>query len=407
MLKLIGHSILIASISGTAGASEFIPVYKGTRNDFIVSRPSKPKPREATPAVTDSTPIKVTTPKKSKPIVLDDNVAPPSYRGVVVGATDFEEYLPEEDTSEGYDSDEIVNLPDNDTPVPIPEVKPKPKPKPKPTPVVPPVDEGANNDNNDNNDNYSDDQSDDGEDSSEIVAPIPHDRPDREDEVAVTPDKPATPAATTLYDSNLKNCDYRENCWSNSTSDKIKANMKKIISNVAFLNSLHKVKFDPRYFLCTGWRESTYNPGAKGGAGERGMFQVMAETGVAALKAGGPPLLQDFKNYRSKPETYMNSMAKSSLAQTEMSFMVLKMKIKEAKGAGQNLDDILTGRASVATYKKLAKRYNGAGSAAEKYSIAISQCLDCMRKSDGLPDVTKDFNYTSVDGCLAMAKKNH
>jgi hypothetical protein len=205
-----------------------------------------------------------------------------------------------------------------------------------------------------------------------------------------------------LYD--LTDCHYNTYCWANRRAEQIKAHMKKIIANVAFLNRLHGTTLDARYLLCTGWRESSYNPGALGGAGERGMFQVMIDTAAGSLKAY-PPKLQEFKDYSRKPEVYLRKMVNSTLAQTELSFSVLQEKAKILKNNGLNSDAIFKGHASVAVYRRLAVRYNGSGPKAEHYGQAISECLSCLRDRHGLPDVTKDFNYTSVDGCLAKAKK--
>jgi hypothetical protein len=221
--------------------------------------------------------------------------------------------------------------------------------------------------------------------------PVPEWRPTPP--VAKAPQKknqPApTPQTTTIYD--LSGCRYGTVCWRNlSLTNKI----KKIVANVDYVNQLHGSKIDPRYMLCTGWRESTFNPGARGADGEKGMFQVMAATGRGALRYG--PKLPGFKNMSSAD--YMNKMVNSTLAQTELSFLTLEMKVKE--GASSR---ILSGGASVADYKDLARRYNGSGSKAVHYSNKISSCFSCLREK--IPNVhASTINEGNTKSCLNRAK---
>lgn len=193
------------------------------------------------------------------------------------------------------------------------------------------------------------------------------------------------PAGTgETYD--LTQCYYGKICW-NGVS--FSSRVKKIVSNVEFINSLHNAKLNPRYLLCTGWRESTFNPGALGGVKEKGLFQVRPSTGKAALRYG--PKLPGFKDMSSSQ--YMEKMVNSTLAQTELSFLTLKMKIVE--GAPSS---VLNGTGSVADYKALAKRYNGGS---EKYARAISNCYSCLLTA--MPSTTS-FTESSVKSCLNKAK---
>lgn len=193
---------------------------------------------------------------------------------------------------------------------------------------------------------------------------------------------------TKVYD--LNGCVIGRPCWQNvSVANKI----HKIIDNVEYINQLHNSHIDPRYFMCTGWRESTYNPGARGAAGERGMFQVMPATGKAALRYG--PKVPGFTGLSA--DTYMTRMSNSTLAQTELSFLTLKMKV--AEGASQR---VLQGTASVSEYRNLARRYNGAGPEAERYANAIGSCFACLRSH--VPSLSR-MNYGTVGSCLRQAKR--
>lgn len=189
---------------------------------------------------------------------------------------------------------------------------------------------------------------------------------------------------------DIPNCRYGRNCWKGKG---LSQQIQKIVANVEYINSLHKAQLDPRYLVCTGWRESTFNPGAVGAAGERGMFQVMAGTGRAAL-GYGPKVLPK--------ANYMTKMVNSTLAQTELSYLTLKMKVAEGASART-----LNGSGSVQDYRNLARRYNGAGPRAHRYAAAIADCFDCMRKS--FPNIkgSTPVNESKARQCLAKAKANH
>lgn len=215
------------------------------------------------------------------------------------------------------------------------------------------------------------------------VVPKPKPRPELKPAV-ITEDKPSPEKQSTF---DLNGCRYGRNCWSNKgLSQKI----QKIVANVEYINSLHDSKIDPRYFLCTGWRESTFNPGALGAAGEKGMFQVMTATGRAALRYGPKVLPKD---------NYMTAMVNSTLAQTELSFLTLKMKVNE--GASSR---VLTGNGSIQDYWGLARRYNGAGPKAERYASKVTSCMSCMRTS--FPNIHGAVNESKAKSCLNRAKGN-
>lgn len=201
------------------------------------------------------------------------------------------------------------------------------------------------------------------------------------------PERPSTPAPQSPTVNDIPNCRYGANCWRGKG---LSQQIQKIVSNVEHINSLHKAKLDPRYLVCTGWRESTFNPGAVGAQKEKGMFQIMPATGRAAL-GYGPKVL---------PKSgYMDKMVKSTLAQTELSFLTLKMKVAEGASART-----LNGNGSVQDYRNLARRYNGAGPAAERYANAVASCFDCMRRSFPSIKGSTPVNESKARQCLNKAK---
>lgn len=221
----------------------------------------------------------------------------------------------------------------------------------------------------------------------------PKARPQREKTAEIkTASAPQTTTVTTETKESptildLSGCSYGKTCWKNKG---LAQKVEKIISNVEHINKLHGAHLDPRYMLCTGWRESTFNPGARGADGEKGMFQIMNGTGRAALKYGPKVLPKD---------GYMDKMVNSTLAQTELSFLTLKMKVNE--GASSR---VLSGDGSIKDYWGLARRYNGAGRKAERYATKITSCLKCMR--DTFPQLHGAVNESKVTKCLNKAKGN-
>lgn len=222
------------------------------------------------------------------------------------------------------------------------------------------------------------------EDRFPEVMPVPETKPEVKPKPAVVADEEVKADKPATFD--LSGCRYGgKACWSNKgLSQKI----QKIVENVNYLNKIHKAKLDPRYLLCTGWRESTFNPGAVGGQGEKGMFQVMNATGRAALRYGPKILPKD---------QYMTKMVNSTLAQTELSFLTLKMKV--AEGASKRC---LEGGASIEDYRDLARRYNGAGAAAYRYANAIKNCYSCMRST--FSNINGALNESKARSCLNRAK---
>ncbi|MCB9072238.1 MAG: transglycosylase SLT domain-containing protein [Bdellovibrionaceae bacterium] len=154
---------------------------------------------------------------------------------------------------------------------------------------------------------------------------------------------------------------------------------------------MHGSQVNPRYFLCTGWKESRFNPGAVGSNGDKGMFQVMPATGKAALRYKS--LIPGFQNMSG--QQFMSKMVNSTLAQTELSYLTLKMKV--AEGVSKR---VLDGTGSVNDYQTLAYRYNGQGPRARRYSRHISMCYSCLLHA--MPN-TSEFNSNSVENCLGKA----
>lgn len=216
--------------------------------------------------------------------------------------------------------------------------------------------------------------------------PIPKFRPKQErDEKPEVAAAPQAPDKMSTFD--LNGCRYGRSCWREKG---LSQKMTKIVANVDYINKLHGAKLDPRYLLCTGYRESTFNPGAVGSQGEQGMFQVMVATGRGALRYG-PKVLP--------ASNYMTKMVNSTLAQTELSFLTLKMKV--AEGANGRT---LTGNGSIEDYRGLARRYNGEGPAARRYANAVVNCMSCMRSSFSDAALRSPMNESKAKTCLNKAK---
>lgn len=241
---------------------------------------------------------------------------------------------------------------------------------------------------------------------SEVTAAAPQAEEVSPQAVATAPRpqaRAAEPSTTAPHLYDMRGCTYKRgsvdpDCYgSMSTTDRA----RRIMHAVNYINRLHETRFDGRYMLCTGYRESTFNPGARGADGERGMFQVMRATGRAALRYGVE--LEGFKNMGS--EDYMNNMANSTVAQVELSFLVLKMKLAEAAAAsstvGRTLQTrIMSGNGSVDHYRSLAGRYNGGGYNST-YARRISACYSCLR---GKMSATATNIGREIQPCLNQAK---
>lgn len=205
-----------------------------------------------------------------------------------------------------------------------------------------------------------------------------------------------------IYDMN--GCTYKRTGYAQDTkcygSLSVKQKVKKVMEAVNYVNRLHGTKFDGRYMLCTGYRESSFSPGAKGADGERGMFQVMTATGKAALGYGVE--LPEFKNMSK--DNYLNKMVNSTVAQVELSFLVLKMKLAEdaaKSGTGKiRQSKIMAGEGSVDHYRSLAGRYNGGGTNST-YAKKISSCYSCLRGQ--MTATTVDIS-SGAQSCLGKAK---
>lgn len=237
-------------------------------------------------------------------------------------------------------------------------------------------------------------------------SPRPEERPsDLNTKPVATEAKASTP---NLYD--MKGCQYHRN-YSTSNSRCYKSmttveRAERIMKAANYVNKLHKTKFDGRYMLCTGWRESNFNPGASnpkshGGSDELGMFQVTPGTWKPALAKG--VLLPEFKNMSTSK--YIKEMANSTVAQVELSFLVLKMKLDEyanTGGTGQiTRERVLSGRGDNNHYWQLARRYNGKGPKAERYANKISSCYKCLK---GKMSAEQTNLNTDIQRCLGQAK---
>jgi hypothetical protein len=226
----------------------------------------------------------------------------------------------------------------------------------------------------------------------------PQARPTKAPKKETTEQAEVAPAKTAPSIYDMRGCTYGRGSATNSKCYKSMSTVdraKRIMTAVNYVNKIHKTQFDGRYMLCTGYRESNFNPGAKGADGERGMFQVMKATGKGALRYGVE--LPEFKGLGS--ETYMTKMANSTVAQVELSFLVLEMKLIE-DGNKERRSRIMSGQGTVADYQYLAGRYNGGGTKSV-YAKRISSCYSCLRGKMAT-------NATSIDSgiqsCLNKAK---
>ncbi len=208
------------------------------------------------------------------------------------------------------------------------------------------------------------------------------------------------PVNTRLYD--MSRCTYSRGSGSNSScygTLSTTARATRIMNAAHYVNRLHGTSFDGRYMLCTGYRESNFNPGARGAAGERGMFQVMRDTARGALRYDAR--LEEFKDMGT--DTYLDKMRNSTVAQVELSFLVLKMKLMEDADntTGRNRRTrIMGGTGTTDDYRRLAGRYNGGGYGST-YASKISSCYSCMR---GQISATATTVGSNIQSCLNRAK---
>jgi hypothetical protein len=210
--------------------------------------------------------------------------------------------------------------------------------------------------------------------------------------VTAAPDTTVNTASVPTI-NDLPNCRYRTDCWKNLS---LSQEIKKIVANIRYVNGLHDTKIDPRYMLCTGYRESTFNPGAVSGSNAKGIFQVIPSTGKAALRQGSKLPGFSGKSWND----FSRDMVHSSLAQTEISLLVLRMKVRE--GASSR---ILSGSGTIEDYKDLAWRYIGKTNS--RYSLTyrshITSCFTCLR---GVSDsnINNGEPSNTIKNCLAKAK---
>ena len=105
-------------------------------------------------------------------------------------------------------------------------------------------------------------------------------------------------------------------------------------------------------------------------------------------------------------ENYMNRMANSTVAQVELSFLVLKMKLHEDCNGGRDAPacgrrtKIMSGRGETDDYRRLAGKYNGGGYGST-YAKRISSCYSCLR---GKMSATATNIGTEIQTCLNKAK---
>lgn len=231
----------------------------------------------------------------------------------------------------------------------------------------------------------------------------PKARPETKPEAEVKETTAPPKSNASLYD--MKGCEYGKGSTTSSKCYKsmsTKDRARRIMTAVNYVNKLHGTKFDGRYMLCTGWRESNFNPGAKGASGERGMFQVMRDTGYGAIKYGVE--LPEFASMSG--EQYMTSMKNSTVAQVELSFLVLKMKLSEnikkpaCQAAKAARKEIMGGNGTDSNYQNLAGCYNGGGTNST-YAKRVKSCLSCLRTK---MSATATDMGTEIEPCLAKAK---
>lgn len=180
---------------------------------------------------------------------------------------------------------------------------------------------------------------------------------------------------------------------------------RRMVANVRYVNSLHDMQVDPRYFLCTGYRESKFNPNAANcGSTAEGMFQVLDGTAEEAIGRYDSKVY-GFTDYGWRD--YKNNMAKSSVAQAELSLMVIMIKASRIDRS-EMLRDI--SKASVEGYAEVANSYFGLYrpghklyNASQNYKNAIKGCYECVVGI--VPDngVIPDDKEDATTACLEKA----
>jgi len=237
-----------------------------------------------------------------------------------------------------------------------------------------------------------------------IPLPDPRDRDDSGGETTITEQpqedrtSPGTPTINDISSCGYHNLGASGHCWKNKP---LKDQIAKIVDNVAYINSLHGWKIDKKFMVCMAWRESAWDdaidPGVKvDSTVARGMYQVTRTTANGAVRVGSK--LPGFEGLSGSQ--YQTKMVTSTLAQTELSMMTIKLKINE--GASSR---IINGGATTEDYTELAWRYVGKvnTSYATGYKRKITDCYSCFKSSGVLENASK-YGSDETKRCLRKAK---
>jgi len=232
-----------------------------------------------------------------------------------------------------------------------------------------------------------------------------------------------TSAQCPEYKSDVAICNESD-CWKHRN---LRQRIAKVISNTFELNRLHSTNINPAMFVCLGWKESRFDPGAYGTAHDTGMFQIVPDTANGAVDDDtrfkiGPqvPGFTSFNTDNCKYDSdgdgklesmrcglaYRKLMRTSTLAQQELSLLTFEMKYSESV----NSDDVHNAFKRILyensknpdDYRIAFGRYNGSGKNGQ-YADRAGSCMHCMIDA-GLPGRKTEFSddeMTKMKECLS------
>lgn len=205
---------------------------------------------------------------------------------------------------------------------------------------------------------------------------------------------------------NCNNTVYRSSNFSKYSclkSMSLADRAKLVMQDVIQINKMRpEFNLDPRMSTCMAYRESGFNPNAKGGTPDWGMYQVIDSTGRHVLRVT-PSVIPGFKGLSWTQ--YRNKMLSSTLAQADLHHNVVYQKAKVSSSDLRSMNAAMNGSAkqvSSSVVQRIATRYNGAGSRAIRYGNAIRNCYSCMTQISSKTGSISNSGRLSY--CLNKAK---